>query len=114
MSKSIKLIEHATRQGAYDMPYTEAIVEMPDGKHVYIVQGYGGESSLDGGQYRWRHGVAVQVRVVDTIDSLHENDHMVPVNPMERMMYGDDPKRPLLEWSASKMESVARAAKLMR
>jgi hypothetical protein len=44
-----KLIERNTLTGDYNLPKQEMIVELGDGRRVYLIEGFGGMSSLEGG-----------------------------------------------------------------
>lgn len=119
-----KLIEHDIHLGSYDLPYTDAIVELTDGTRVYITQGFSRETFMGLGEYRWDHGVAVQVQKDDTIKGLRTSDiieklrtydyttHTTITSPYFTMIVGNDATRPVMKWDGHKIESIARAVNL--
>jgi hypothetical protein len=105
-----KLIERNTLTGDYNLTKQAMIVEMSDGRRIYLIEGFGGMDSLEGGQNRWRHGAAVQILPTDTLDSLAEDSGEYHVTSYERMMHGYDEQRPVLDWDGSVIDRVARLA----
>lgn len=105
-----KLIERNTLTGDYNLPLQEMIVELSNGRRVYLIEGFGGMSSLEGGQNRWRHGVAVQILPADTLDSLSEDSGDYYVGSYTRMMNGYDKQRPILDWDGWVIDRVATSA----
>lgn len=107
----MKLIEQQTHEGVYGLPHTVAIVEHPEQGRVLIAEGFGGMDDLSGGNYRWRHGVACQLQVTDTLDALDQARNEC-CTIIEAALSGHDPDRPLLNWSGDEITEVARAAGL--
>ena len=103
------LIQADTNDGIYDLPCTEMIVQLTDGRRIYLSEGFGGMSSLEGGQYRWRHGVAIAIQVTDTLESLHTDTKEYNCHSYERMMAGYDETRPILDWDGNVIDRVARS-----
>ena len=107
-----KLIEQKTYKGVYDLSRDEIIVELSHGRRVYITDGYGGERSIAGGAYRWRHGLAIQILPTDTLESLH-NEDFAPgcyVTQYYLMIHGEDKYRPILDWTGVQVDNVAVSA----
>lgn len=105
-----KLIEKKHSEGIYGMDCCEKIVEMPDGKRIYLVEGFGGMHSPEGGMYRWRHGLAIQVLPTDTLESLHADDDS-ELPEYQLMIEGHSKQRPVLDWDGKIIASVANSAK---
>ena len=106
-----KLVERDTVTADYDLPCDTMIVELKDGRRIYLTQGFGGMNSLDGGMCRWRHGIAIHVFPTDTLESLRADSDDYYVAPYTRMIQGYDDQRPLLDWDGAVVESVALSAK---
>lgn len=88
----IELIEKDTFDGTYGFPFVAAIIEHPEYGRLYITQAYGGEDSLSGGAYRWRHGFAVRIGDEDTFANLKEreyNEHYTCFDALQAAEYGD-------------------------
>jgi len=64
--------------------------------------------SLDGGMYRWRHGLAVQLLPDDTMEALS-----APHNDIETILSaacaGYRQERPLMEWDSYAVATIAEA-----
>lgn len=54
------LIEERAVKGAYDMSYTEAIVDHPKHGRIYISEGWGSDK-LGSECYRWSHGWIISI-----------------------------------------------------
>jgi hypothetical protein len=90
----------------------EAIIESADGQRIYLQQGYGGESQICGGCYRWRHGLAMEVLPGDTLTSLHTPDDMGN-SPIMWATHGDAFEgRRILDWDGNVIQAVAGAVGL--
>jgi hypothetical protein len=107
----ITIIADMSGAGEYGIPYAAAIVQHPTLGRVYISEEYGGEDGISGGTYRWRHGIAVQLRPDDTAETLNApwSEH---ASVLEAMLRGMDPARLVLNWSGAAIERVARSAGL--
>jgi predicted DNA-binding protein len=107
----ITIIEDMSGAGEYGMSQAAAIIQHPTLGRVYISEGYGGEESLNGGTYRWRHGIAVQLRPDDTSATLDApwNEH---ASVLDAMLRGMDHGRPVIDWTGAVIEKVARSAGL--
>lgn len=107
-----KLIETTRTKGIYGLPADEMIVELKDGRRVWLLEFYGGEDTSQGGQYRWRHGVAIQVLPTDTLASLHEDngEWAEGTHSRDAILSGYDDRRPLLYWDGNVIERVATVA----
>lgn len=105
-----KLIEQDTNQGQYDLPCQEMIVELTDGRRMYLLEGFGGMSDLEGGQYRWRHGIAIQILPTDTLESLRADTGEYNTTSYDRLVHGYDEQRPVQEWPGTIIDSIASAA----
>jgi hypothetical protein len=105
-----KIVEKNEFEGIYGLPATEMIVELKDARRVYLAEGFGGMSTLAGGQYRWRHGIAVQVKHTDTIASLSADlTHRAwPTTTLDLMTRGCDNDRSVLMWDGRTIDQVAQ------
>jgi hypothetical protein len=106
----VELIECDVNPGLYNLPCQEMIVELSNGTHVYLSEGFGGMDELMGGQYRWQHGIAVKLLPTDTLASIRVDDGAVLLSNFDRMVHGYDTERPLLDWSGSKIGKIAEEA----
>ncbi|MFA6927122.1 MAG: hypothetical protein WCQ69_09010, partial [Bacteroidales bacterium] len=70
------LIEKETVQGAYDFDTTAMILDTDTMGRILITDGWGGDD-VNGYQYRWVHGLAIQLKADDTFATLAEpwNDY---------------------------------------
>ena len=66
------LIETDTRRGAYDFRQTRAIIQHHSLGRLLLVEGFGGQDSLSGGAYRWRHGTVYKIDASATLQSLFD------------------------------------------
>jgi hypothetical protein len=109
----IRVIESETLRGAYDFPCTLAIIEHPKYGRLLIREGFGGMDTLAGGQYRWRHGVACDVKDEDTIESLNDGEWNEHTTLIAAVLAGYDPERPIAAWASGHiLDKMARAAGL--
>lgn len=95
-------------KGRYNLDYKWAIIDHPKLGRLYIAQDFGGIDTLAGGQYRWRHGFAVQLLPDDTIKSLSapHNEHCTVLGAA---CAGHRPERPLKRWDGKTIEQIATA-----
>lgn len=95
----------------FDMGANAAIIDHKKHGKLLIIQGYGGEDTLDGGAVRWRHGLCARLRLTDTSETLQEawND---TASVLDAVLAGADDSRPLLEWHGVMIESLAESAGL--
>lgn len=106
-----KIIERATRTGLYDLDTESVIVELEDGTRVYLTDGYGGEDTLDGGQYHWRYGIAVQVKPTDTLASLTTpDDQGNTLIDYASHTFAVKTERRILDWSGPRINRIATTA----
>jgi hypothetical protein len=101
------MIETDTNDGIYNLPCTEMIVRLTDGRRVYLSEGFGGISSLEGGQYRWKYGIAIAIHETDTLETLHADTGEYNCDSYERMMAGYDETRPVLGWDGVIINGMA-------
>lgn len=92
--------------GRYNLGCDRWIIER-EGQRMLITQGYGGEHTLDGGQIRWKHGAAYQLRDGDTFQSLKGEYFNDIMDGLDAVLNGLDNSRPLLNWSGHVIEQVA-------
>lgn len=110
--KEITLVEHDRAPAQYDMERTEAIIDRPDRGRLYICQGFGGMDSVQGGGYRWLHGMACKIKDTDTLESLRSemwNDHALVIDAMSN---GYDDERPILDMSGWQIKGIAESVGL--
>ena len=106
------VIETMRTEGQYGLPADEMIVELNDGRRVWLLEFYGGENTAEGGCYRWRHGLAIQVMPTDTLTSLHtDSGEWDNTHSRNAIVGGYDTRRPLIEWDGAEIERVATTAK---
>jgi hypothetical protein len=88
------LIEKETTAGAYDFDTTAMILDTDTMGRILITDGWGGDD-INGFCYRWKHGIAVQLKADDTFSTLAE-----PWNDMasiyQAVTNGYDEERPIL------------------
>ena len=102
------LIEQRGVERDYGFAGIEAIIDEPTHGRLYIADGYGGESTLDGGAVRWRHGVAVALHPDDTMAALDaESDAATRASIRAQMLAGYDDSRPIIP--NANIEALARA-----
>lgn len=106
------LIETRDVRGAYDMICRQAIIEHPTHGRLLLTEGYGGEDSLEGGAYRWRHGVLAKLQPGDTLAALEAAEWNPVLSHLGAVLEDCDPDRPVLAWDGHSLEAVARAAGL--
>ena len=90
-----KLIEAEKVERDYGFTGTNAIVES-DGKRLLICDGFGGMDSLQGGAVRWRHGMAIELKPEDTIESLRAGEWNETTTHWDAVIHGRDKDRPIL------------------
>lgn len=112
MTNEIQIVDVEHGRGSYDMQLKRAIIDHPEHGRLYLTQAFGGMDTLAGGAIRWRHGIACRLRPGDTLNSLRGEAWNDIVSRMEAMEHGYDDERPVLDWSGSAIESVARKAGL--
>lgn len=77
-----EVVETGTFAGRYDLPGRHALVDDPRHGRLYITEAYGGEGTLDGGAYRWRHGLAIKVPAGTTLEEARKLDLFDPRVPL--------------------------------
>lgn len=111
-NETIKIIEERSVEMDYGFRGTWAVIDHPKHGRLLLCQGYGGETSLQGGGVRWRHGLILKLQPGDTIGSLEAlpwNDEMAT---LVAARHGYDPDRPLMEWNGHVVAAIAKAAGL--
>ena len=105
-----KLIESTTETGVYDISSTMAIIEHPQHGRLLICDGYGGEGTLQGGTYRWKHGVVCKIKPTDTLPSLEHEDWNEGTTALDAVLHGCDDTRPVLDWHGQAIAAIAKQA----
>ena len=67
-----EVIESRLIEGAYGILCRQAIINQHKHGRLFISEGFGGMNSMEGGDYRWRHGMAVRARAADTLERSEE------------------------------------------
>lgn len=102
-----KLIEKRTIEGMYEFAVEQMIIDTDKHGRILITEGYGGEDKMEGGQYRWKHGVAARLLPNDTFEVLI-GDWNDCTSVFEAVINGYDPDRPLLhDWTGHVIATVA-------
>lgn len=65
--KTIRIVETDSARGAYEFKREFCLLDHPKHGRLYVTEGFGGMDSIDGGQYRWRHGAAAKVPADTTL-----------------------------------------------
>lgn len=100
------LIEKRTAEGAYGFTTESMILDTDTHGRILICDGWGGNDVI-GQQYRWNQGVAIQLKADDTYETLEKpwNDYYTTLRVV---IDGQDPERPILDWSGHVVASVAK------
>jgi len=101
------LVEQENGRGAYDLGMRTAIIDHPKHGRLLLAEGYGGESTPQGGAYRWSQGVVVSIQPTDTLGSLQADRHNEFSSVMDAVTNGRDKTRPLLLWPGHAIEALA-------
>jgi hypothetical protein len=101
------LLEKLEREGRYGMSTAALILDTDTHGRLLISDGFGGLDSLEGGAYRWKHGVVVRLKAADTFDILAEpwNDY---TDTLSAVLAGDDPERPVQPFYGPAIDKIAR------
>lgn len=104
------IIEQEAREGQYGMTYSTMVVEHQEHGRLLLVEGFGGMDSVQGGAYRWEHGVACRLQSGDTLESLHAEAWNEGTSRYEAVVAGRDDSRPVLEWSGHAIRAIVASA----
>lgn len=96
----------------YGFKGVEAIVDHPTHGRLYVRHGFGGMDTLEGGQVRWKHGLAIQLRQNDTFADLDADWNDQGVDVRQAMTNGYDASRPVLQWDGYMVANLAAACGL--
>lgn len=105
-----KIVEKRTVTGQYDIDFDQMIVDHPEHGRLFLSEGFGGLDSLEGGAYRWKHGLAIALKKDDTFDSLECGEWNEIFALYEAVMQGYDDSRPILPWSGYAIKALADGA----
>ena len=102
-----KIIAQRTTEGQYEIPCQQVIVDHQKYGRLLLVEGFGG-GDIEGMTYRWRHGLAVQLRDNDTFATLDapRNDWC---KTMGAVLEGQDDSRPVLTWDGVVISAMAKS-----
>ena len=106
-----KLIEKKIVDGQYGMYQEILIIDTDSHGRLLVQNGYGGENSMSGGAYRWRHGLAVKLHPEDTLEILNETEWNESTSLYSAVIHGYDNTRPILDWPGYIISKVAEHAK---
>ena len=99
--------EKKTAEGVYAMIITSIIIDTDKHGRVLLSEGFGGMGSINGGMYRWRHGIAISLKPDDTMEKLESMEWHDGMSYLNAIYYGLDDDRPILEWPGYLIEKVA-------
>ena len=111
MSKA-RVIESGSNEGVYEISCDWAIVDHPKHGRLYVAQGYGGEDGIEGGTYRWRHGIVCRLLPGDTIETLgelYDTESGYEISILDGMIQGYDAERPVLGWAGYMIDRMISA-----
>ncbi len=99
------LIEKRTEEGQYGMDTESMILDTDTMGRILITEGWGGDD-VNGYCYRWRNGMAIQLKDGDTFEVLAEpwNDY---TSTWQAMAAGHDPERPILRFNGYVISAIA-------
>lgn len=106
-----RLVDYESVERDYGFDGVNAIVEHPEHGLLLVCDGYG-EEDIAGGAVRWRHGLVAKLQPGDTLDGLHDETNDQGVEALELVVKGYDDKRPVLQWPAVAIVSLAKALDL--
>lgn len=104
--EKITVVERNTQEGLYRFDTDSMIVDTEKHGRLLITDGWGGDE-VNGECYRWRHGLALQLKPDDTFESLDEpwNDC---TSTIQAVLAGHDTERPVLEWDGNLISRIAK------
>ena len=100
------LIEKRATEGRYEMITEAMILDTDTQGRILITDGYGGDD-VNGFCYRWKHGIAVQLKPSDTFVDLNK-DWNDCTSTYQAVVNGYDNSRPVLDWSGHVIASIAK------
>lgn len=100
------LIEKRTQEGQYGMDTESMILDTDTHGRLLITDGWGGDD-VNGYCYRWRNGMAIQLKADDTFEVLDAdwNDFTSTINVV---LTGNDPERQILDWTGYAIANIAK------
>jgi hypothetical protein len=100
------LIEKREQEAQYNMTTESMILDTDTHGRLLITDGWGGDD-VNGYCYRWRHGLAIQIKTDDTFEVLDRpwNEWTDTINAV---LTGNDPERPILDWNGFAIEKIAK------
>lgn len=106
-----RIAEKRIVEGAYGFDHTQAIVDSVKHGRLLVVDGFGSTNDLEGGQYRWKHGVVAKLQYDDTFDTLDKgiNDFTTAI---QSVVAGQDSARPVQNWDGKTIASFAKTVGL--
>lgn len=107
---SARIVEHRTMDGVYGIEYLQMIVDHQEHGRLLLTEGFGGHDTPEGGQYRWKHGLAAKLHPGDTFADLDApwNDH---TDTIGAVLGGHDDSRPVQEWRGYIVSALAEGAR---
>lgn len=103
------IVEIKRGDGQYGMTYTHALIDHPEHGRLLIMDGYGGEDQLRGGQYRWEHGCVIRLQPGDTLESLEAGAWNDATSLLDAVVHGCDDTRPFARWDGHAIASLAKS-----
>lgn len=100
------LIEKRATEGRYEMITEAMILDTDTQGRILITDGWGGDD-VSGECYRWKHGLAIQLKADDTFDDL-DKDWNCCTSTYQAVVNGYDNSRPVLDWSGHVIASIAK------
>lgn len=107
-----QIIEINHTRGEYDLPATVAIIDHPTHGRLLLSMGFGGLNTIEGGAYRWQHGVAIALQPGDTLASLSAGVLNECANLYDAVLSGHDDTRPYMDWTGNMIAACAEATGL--
>lgn len=101
-----KLVEKRIKTGIYDFKTEAMIIDTDTTGRIMIVEGWGGDD-INGYCYRWKHGLAIQLKADDTFDTF-DGDWNDTCSHWEAIIHGYDPGRTVKEWPGYAIAGIAK------
>lgn len=105
-----EIVELEEIELAYGFVGTSAIVDHPALGRLWLLEGFGGINTAEGGRAGWRYGIAVQLQPTDTLKTLESeplNDYTTLKSAVKA---GHDPTRPMLQLDVAELAQACGVA----
>ncbi len=100
------LVERRAKDGQYGMITEAMILDTDTHGRLLIIDGFGG-SAIEGQCYRWKYGMAIQLKATDTFADLGK-DWNACTSTWQAVTNGYDEGRPILFWSGHVIAALAK------